>query len=195
MSLEAIEKKIREDGKAEAKRIGAEAEEERRQRLEEEKQKLESQLADRQKRLKKRMEDRRQRLAAHERRGAEQRIQNARRALIDGAIDAAVDRLASLDDEEYRKLLGHLLDACTLQGEVEVLAAEADRERLTADFLKEYSTDDRSFVLADENHSGRGGLVFRSGKISQNATFDMIAGLAHDELVMQLSAEVPLESG
>ncbi|MFO7949713.1 MAG: V-type ATP synthase subunit E [Candidatus Fermentibacteraceae bacterium] len=195
MSLEAIEKKIREDGKAEAERIEAEAEAERRKRLEEEKQKLESQLAGRQKRLKKRMEDRRQRLAAHERRGAEQRIQNARRDLIDGAIDAAVDRLASLGDGEYRKLLGHLLDTCTLSGEVEVLVAEADRERVTADFLKEHSTDERSFVLADESHSGRGGLVFRSGKISQNATFDMIAGLAHDELVMQLSAEVPLESG
>lgn len=195
MSLEAIEKKIREDGKAEAERIEAEAEEERRQRLEEEKEKLESQLADRHKRLKQRMEDRRQRLEAHERRAAGQRIQNARRTLIDEAIDAAVERLASLDDEEYRKLLGHLLDSCTLAGEVEVLAAEADRERVTADFLQEHSTDERRFVPAGESHSGRGGLVFRSGKISQNATFDMIAGLAHDELVMQLSAEVPLESG
>lgn len=195
MSLEAIEKKIREDGKAEAERIEAEAEKERRKRLEEEKQKLESKLAHRQKRLKQRMEDRRRRLAAHERRGAEQRIQNARRALLDEAIDTAVERLASLDDEEYRKLLVHLLDTCTLAGEVEVLAAEADRERVTAEFLQEHSTDDRSFVLADESHSGRGGLVFRSGKISQNATFDMITGLAHDDLVMQLSAEIPLESG
>ena len=195
MSLEAIEKKIREDGKAEAERIEAEAEAERRQRLEDAKEELKSRLADRHKRLKQRMEDRRQRLKAHERRGAEQRMQNARRALIDGAIDAAVDRLASLDDGEYLELLGHLLDACTLAGEVEVLAAGEDRERVTADLLEEHSTDGRKFVLADESHSGRGGLVFRSGKISQNATFDMIAGLAHDELVMQLSAEVPLESG
>jgi len=195
MSLEAIEKKIREDGKAEAERIEAEAEEERRQRLEEEKRKLESQLADRHKRLKQRMEDRRQRLEAHERRGAQQRIQNARRAIIDGAIDAAVDRLASLDDEEYHKLLGHLLDSCNLSGEVEVLAAEADRERVTAELLEKHSTEERKYVLAEETHSGRGGLVFRSGRISQNATFDMIAGLAHDDLVMQLSSEIPLESG
>ena len=195
MSLEAIEKKIREDGKAEAERIEAEAEEERRRRLEEEKQKLDSQLDDRQKRLKQRMEDRRRRLEAHERRQAEQRMQNARRTLIDTAIDAAVDRLASLDDEEYRKLLSHLLDACTLQGEVEVLAAEGDRDRVTADLLEKHSTEERKYVLADESHSGRGGLVFRSGKISQNATFDMIAGLTHDELVMELSAEIPLESG
>jgi vacuolar-type H+-ATPase subunit E/Vma4 len=195
MSLEAIEKRIREDGKAEAERIEAEAEAERRSRLEEEKERLRSRLADERKRLKQRMSNRRERLEAHERRQAEQRLQNARRKLIDEAVDTAVERLAALDDDAYLELLAHLLDGCTLEGEVEVLTAGEDRERVTAGFLEEHSTDDRSFILSEETHSGRGGLVFRSGKISQNATFDMLAALAHDDLVMELSSEIPLESG
>ncbi len=195
MSLEAIEKKIRDDGRAEAERVEAEAERERRQRLEEEKERLRSRLADDQKRLKQRMQDRRHRLEAHERRGAEQRLQNARRSLIDDAIDSAVNRLASLEGDEYLDLIGRLLDSCTLSGKVEVLLAESDRDRIGEELLREHSTDQRKFVISEERHSGRGGLVFRSGKVSQNATFDMIAGLAHDDLVMELSAEIPLESG
>lgn len=194
MSLEAIEKKIREDGKAEAQRIVAEAEAHRKEELEKAKKREQSRLEEEHGRLKKRMEDRRQRMEAHQRRQAEQRLQNHRRSLIDQAIESAVDSLVSQDDERYLELIAGLLRSCSLEGEVEVLVSQGDRKRITADFLKRHSDGDRSFVLSDQTHSGRGGVVLRAGKVSQNATFDMIASLAHDDLVMELAAEIPLES-
>jgi vacuolar-type H+-ATPase subunit E/Vma4 len=195
MSLEAIEKKIREDGKAEAERIVAEAESDRSRALEEKRAEVKADLKEEHRKLKQRMSSRRERLEAHERRQAEQRIQNFRRGLIDDAVDAAVERLAGLETEEYRRLAAALLDGCGLEGEVEVLTAPGDSERIDQAFLDEHSTESRQFVLSGETHGGRGGFVFRSGRISQNATFDMIADLAHDRLVMELSSKIPLESG
>lgn len=194
MSLEAIEKKIREDGRAEAERIVAEAEKERSEALEEKKAEAKARLQREHKRLKQRMSSRRKRLEAHERRQAEQRVQNARRNMIDDAVDTAVDRLAALKGDEYRALVAALLDGCGLEGEVEVLVAP-DSEGIDQAFLDEHSTDARKFVLSEDEHQGRGGVVFRCGKVSQNATFDMIADLAHNSLVMELSSKIPLESG
>jgi len=139
------------------------------------------------------MMDLRKRKEFHVRMESTRKLMNARRSLMDQAITRAVEELSALEDGEYLRLIDGLLGGCGLEGEVSVVISPTDGKRITAAYLKKRSNDRVKFVLAKENHSAIGGIILRSGKISQNATFSMIADLAHEEMIMKLASAVPLE--
>ncbi len=193
MSLEAIVKKILQDAEHEAAAIRDEAEAESRKAESEHTRTIEEQYSRELERLKTRMMDLRKRKEFHVRMEASRKLMNARRSLMDKAIAMAVENLSSLGDEEYLGLIDGLLSGCGLSGEVSVVISPADGKRITAAYLKKRSDSKVKFVLAEESHSATGGIILRSGKISQNATFSMIADLAHEEMIMKLASAVPLE--
>lgn len=193
MSLNAILSKIEKDGEHKARAIIEAAEQEREKELKEHQARMDDLLRREEEKVLARAEESRKRMEFHVRREADRKLMNARRAMIDRAVDTAVDNLASAGDDDYLAMISSLLEGCDLQGEVEVVISGSDADRITPEFLQEHSNGNRSFVLSERRHGERGGVIFRSGDISQNGTFPMIAELAHENLVMELSEIVPLE--
>lgn len=193
MSLNAILSKIEKDAEHKARTILEAAERDREEELKEHQARMDDLLQREEEKVLARAEESRKRMEFHVRREADRKLMNARRTMIDKAVDTAVDNLASAGDDDYLAMISSLLEGCDLQGEVEVVISESDSDRITPEFLGKHSGKNRSFVLSDQRHGKRGGVIFRSGDISQNGTFPMIADLAHESLVMSLSELVPLE--
>jgi vacuolar-type H+-ATPase subunit E/Vma4 len=195
MSLEDILSRIRTDADAEAESVRQEALKEYREAEETHRRIVEEKFALELERLRIRILDHRKRMEFHSRRESGRQLLNARRSIMDSAIADAVRKLAASPDKEYLVLIDSLIGSCGFEGAVEVIISEADQSRITAEYLKKRSTKERKFTLSEERHVGTGGVVFRSGRVSENATFSMIAELAHEEMVMMLAPMVPVEGG
>lgn len=194
MSLEAILEKIQQDALEEARALRNEAEGEKKEALEEHAEELKESFGTEAEKIRRNVEETHGRREYHVRKEAERTLLNARRELIDRALQKAVDNLASASDEDYLKMVSALLRNCGLRGEIQVVIPPSDRGKITQEFLKEHSGKGRDFVLSKERlDSSRGGVVFKSGKISENGTFPMIAELVHEDLVMKLSKTVPIK--
>lgn len=194
MSLEAILDKIEQDAREETGALRDEAENEKKKVLKEHADELKQSFGAKAEKIRRRIGETHERREYHVRKEAERALMNARRELIDRALDKAVDNLASASDEDYLKMISSLFENCDLRGEVQVVISPSDQSRITQAFLNEHSEEDREFVLSkDRLDSSRGGIVFRSGRISENGTFPMIAELVHEELVMKLSEKVPIK--
>jgi vacuolar-type H+-ATPase subunit E/Vma4 len=195
MSLEDILSRIRTDADAEAEAVRQDALREYREAEEIQGKVVAEKFSRELERLRVRILDHRKRMEFHIRRESGRQLLNARRSIMDNAIDDAVRKLAASDDKEYLLLVDSLIRSCGLEGAVEVIISEADQGRITADYLRKRSTKERKFTLSGERHNGTGGVIFRSGRVSENATFSMIAELAHEEMVMRLAPMVPVEGG
>ena len=193
MSLESIIARILQDAEQEAGIIRKDAEEECRRAEAEHGKKTEELYTRELERLKTRMMDLRKRRDFHVKMEASRKLKNARRTLMDQAISKAVENLVTLGDKEYLLLIDALLGRCGFDGEVFVIISPADEKRITSAYLKSRSDKKVKFTLSDERHTAAGGVILRSGSISQNATFSMIADLVHEEMIMKLASTVPLE--
>ncbi|MBD3277940.1 MAG: hypothetical protein GF388_06555 [Candidatus Aegiribacteria sp.] len=194
MSLEAILEKIQQDALEETRNLRNEAESEKKEALKEHADELRDSFGSEAEKIRRRIDEAHGRKEYHVRKEAERTLMNARRELIDRALEKAVDNLASSSDEDYLEMVSSLLKNCGLKGEIQVIISPSDQSRITKEFLKEHSGDGREFVLSEDRlDSSRGGVVFRSGKISENGTFPMIAELVHEDLVMKLSKTVPIK--
>jgi vacuolar-type H+-ATPase subunit E/Vma4 len=191
MSLEAIRQKIIEDAETSAEAILSQARHEKKAALEESRARLTVRAEKDRARLLENLRERKARMRDNALRTEERSILNTRRSLMDDALNRAVDDLVA--SREYADLIASFLRQCDLLGEVEVIISTNDRERITQSFLDSHSSSGLKFRLSPENHDSRGGVILRSGKVSQNATLDMVASLVHEELVMEMSRLLPLE--
>lgn len=191
MSLEAIRQKIIKDAETEAERLLSQARHERKAALEETRARLTVRAEKDRGRLLENLRERKARMRENALRTEERSLLNTRRSLIDDALNRAVEDLVA--SREYTELIASFLKNCDFTGEVEVIISGNDRERITQSFLDSHSSSALSFRLSPESHSSSGGVILRSGKVSQNATLDMVASLVHEELVMELSQLLPLE--
>lgn len=191
MSLEAIRRKIAGDAREEAERMVSEAEQEKKVALDEKRAQLSDRAEKDRARLGESLKQRKSRLREHVLKEAERKLLNQRRSLIDEAIRKAVHSLP--DSEDYTGIVSAVLGRCDFTGEVEVIISGADRERFDQAFLDSHSTDKVKFKLSEENHDAPGGVILRSGRVSQNATLQMMASLVHEDLVMELSRSLSLQ--
>jgi vacuolar-type H+-ATPase subunit E/Vma4 len=193
MSLEAILSKIERDAEEKAAAILRAAEQKRDMALQDHESKLEKEFQQQLEKLQVRIDETLKRREFHARREETRKMMNARRAMMDRAISKAVERLASAEDKRYLVMISRLLEGCDLKGEIQVIISSGDECRITEAFLKKHSDSGKKFVLSDDRHELGGGVIMRSGDISQNGTFPMIAKLAHEQLIMKLSSLIPLE--
>jgi len=191
MSLDAILAKVEKDAQEKAGRIINEAGEEREKALHQVKSRIKESHHRDVERIRGKVESRSRRMKQHMQREMEKALLSHRRRLVDRAIEEAVKEIAKAPD--YLEIIRTLLGGCDLQGEVEVITAAEDKQKITEAFLGKASTGKTVFVLSEENHNDHGGIIMRSGKISLNATLSMIAELNHDSMVMELSRLLPLE--
>ena len=191
MALEDILSRIRSDGEERAAAIVAEGERDRELELQEYREHLEKRFREELRRLSDRAEEHGKRMRFHVRKEIEREIANARRAVMDEAIEAAILRLVGLEDERYLAIVSNLLEKADLEGRIEVLISPSDERRITPSFLDRNSTSGKTFVLSDDRlREGAGGVLLKAGRISVNATFEMIARLCHEELVMSLAGHI-----
>lgn len=191
MSLETIRQKIIQDAEAEGERILSQARHEKKAALEEARARLTARAEKDKVRLLESLKQRKARLREQALRAEERSLLNTRRRLIDEALHKAVASLASSPD--YASIIESLLAGCDFTGEVEVIISAADAGRINQQFLDRHSSDMVRFRLSDQRHNARGGLILRSGRVSRNATLDMMASLVHEEMVMELSRMLPLK--
>lgn len=191
MSLQAILAKIETDAKTEAGQILQGAKDQKNEELHQVKSRIKGNHHRDSERIKSRTEAFAVQMKNHALREMEKALLSYRRRIVDNAINESVKEIAKASD--YLELMVFLLQACDLTGTIEVVICAEDRNRITADFLKKFSNDNRQFVLARKNHTDHGGIVMCSGDISLNATLSMIAELNHDSMVMELSRQLPLE--
>jgi vacuolar-type H+-ATPase subunit E/Vma4 len=193
MSLEAILLKIQVEASQKAEAIMEAVEKEKTTALSNHAQELKTKHIRDVEKIRSGIEEEHKRKEFHVRREAARKLMNARRAMMDDAIGKAAANLTEADDSEYLELISSLLAGCDLSGKVEVVISSSDESRITSEYLRKHSFDSREFVLSDERHERTGGVIFKSGKISQNGTFPMIAELAHEDMVMMLSELIQLE--
>ncbi len=191
MSLEAIRQKIIRDAEAEAARVLSEARHEKKTAVEEARARLATRAEKDRAKLIESLRDRKTRMREHALREEERNLLNTRRTLIDRAVDSAVDKL--LESDDYPVLIAALLSRCAFSGDVEVVVAARDADLVTQAFLDRHSSTGVRFRLAAGQHNSRGGVILRSGRVSQNATIEMVASLVHEEIVMELSRKLPVE--
>lgn len=191
MSLQAILAKIENDAKEQAEDIINAARKDQKEALHQVKSRIKERHHKDAEKIRNKTDANSKQMSSHIRREMEKALLSHRRKIVDFAINDAVKKIASSPD--YLDLMALTLKACDLQGEVEVVICSNDKERITAAFLKQVSSDACQFILANENHADHGGVVMRSGDISLNATLSMIAELNHDVMVMELSRLLPLE--
>jgi len=191
MSLQAILAKIGNDGKNRAEQIIQSARDEEKQSIHQVSSRIKERRHRDVERVKNRIEAHARQMDSHVRREMEKALLSHRRTLVDQAIKGSVKKIASASD--YLELIGVLLGECDLQGEVEVVICVEDSNRITADYLKKFSSADCQFALSKDNHTDYGGIIMRSGDISLNATLSMIAELNHESMVMELSRLLPLD--
>jgi vacuolar-type H+-ATPase subunit E/Vma4 len=191
MSLEAIREKILSDAREEAQKLLSEARHEKRNALEEVRTRLAARAEKDRARLVESLKERKLRSREHALREEERVLLNTRRTLMDQALRKAVEMIASSDD--YPGLIGALLSRCDFTGEVEVVTAARDAERIDQQFLDGHSREEVRFVLASGHHDASGGVILRSGKVSRNATLEMMESLIHEDLIMELSKQLTLE--
>ncbi len=187
MSLEAILSKIQTEAGQKAQAILEAAEKEKQAALANHAAELKAKQSRDVQKIRSGIEEELKRKEFHVRREAARKLMNARRTMMDKAIGKAAVNLAQAPDTEYLEMISSLLAACDLSGKVEVVISSADESRITSTYLRGHSGNGREFVLAGERHDKTGGVIFKSGKISQNGTFPMIAELAHEDMVMMLS--------
>jgi len=194
MSLEAILTKIQEEAEQKAEAIRDAAEKEKNATLTTHAEELKAKHVRDVEKIRSGIEEEHRRKEFHVRREAARKLMNARRAMVDDAIGKAAENLAGTDDSAYLEMISSLLSGCDLSGKVDVVISSADESRITSEYLRQHSKDGREFILSDERHDEAGGVIFKSGKVSQNGTFPMIAELAHEDMVMMLSDLIPLET-
>jgi len=193
MSLEAILSKIESDARQKAEAIREAAEKEKKEALRTHAEELDAKHDRELEKIRYGIEEEQKRKEFHVRREAARKMMNARRTMMDNAIGKASGNLVSAGDSEYLEMISSLLAGCDLKGKVEVVISSTDESRITSGYLGKHSGGDREFVLSAERHNETGGVIFKSGNISQNGTFPMIAELAHEDMVMMLSDLIPLE--
>lgn len=180
-----------EDAETEAERILSQARHEKKAALEETRARLALRAEKDRVKLLENLREKKARMRENALRTEERSLLNTRRSLIDDSLNRAVDGLVASRD--YTDLIASFLKKCDLGGEVEVIISGNDGERITRSFLDSHSSSALRFRLSTERHASKGGVILRSGKVSQNATLDMVASLVHEELVMELSRLLPLE--
>lgn len=193
MSLEAILSKIQGEAGQKAEAIREAAEKKKTAALKEHAEELKAKHGRDIEKVRSVIEEEHKRKEFHVRREAARKMMDARRSMMDDAIGKASINLASAGDAEYLEMISSLLLGCDLSGSVEVIISATDESRITSGYLQKHSVDGREFILSDERHDKTAGVIFKSGKISQNGTFPMIAELVHEDMIMMLSDLIPLE--
>ena len=112
----------------------------------------------------------------------------AKQDTVGASFNSAMEKLLSLPDEDYQKLIENMVVDAAKNENGEILLSEQSKQRLNKDFLKSINTrigslgDSAKLVLADESIKATGGFILRYGEMEINSTFEITFEMLKPEL-------------
>lgn len=112
----------------------------------------------------------------------------AKQEVVGACFDSAMQKIISLPDNDYQKLIEDMVLDAAKNEEGEILLAEQSKQRLNKDFLRNINTrvaslgNSAKLVLSDECVKSAGGFVIRYGEMEINSTFEIMFEMLKPEL-------------
>lgn len=103
--------------------------------------------------------------------------------IIKSCFDRAVDKIVSMEKEEYISFIAGLVEQ-TGETEGSLILNDADREKIGRDLIRHLNEyiDGGNFVMHDKTKSIRGGFILVKGPVSINCTIENLVDEAREEL-------------
>lgn len=114
---------------------------------------------------------------------AKKMILETKQEILADVIAEAEQRLLSLPDAEYAKVIGGMLDGLDKSLGTEIIVAKKDAARLT-DVIAE-----KGFTLSEQSGEISGGFIVRNGSIEYNYSFASIIAVEKEE-IQQAAAKI-----
>ena len=125
--------------------------------------------------------------AAKEISGAEMKAKKAiletKQTILADVIAEAEQKLLSLDDAEYAKVIGGMLDQLDKKLGTEIIVSAKDVSRLKAVIAE------KGFTLSDKHSDISGGFIVKNGDIEYNYSFESIITVEKEE-IQQIAAKI-----
>ncbi|HEV57267.1 MAG TPA: hypothetical protein ENN87_07185 [Phycisphaerales bacterium] len=192
MDAEQVVDKILSEARAEAEAIRSEAQgqaDEDRSRLQEELDAFEAEtkrLADQA------AEDRRARMLAAARMENRKAELTAKVELLNEVFEKAAERLAALEDDEYRDFMADLMARAVETGDEKIIVGR-DETRIDDRVIKAVNRQlgpgfKGNLQLASDRADIRGGFILRRGKIQTNVSIDVLVGQTREDMEPEVVA-------
>lgn len=108
---------------------------------------------------------------------SKQQLLEAKIKLINDIINEGLDKLKSLPDDEYFKVLDQLIVKSTCMGNGVVQFSKRDLDRIPKDFeltINNKLSDDKSVSISSDAVEIDGGFIIAYGNVLQNCSFDAL---------------------
>ncbi|MHC4570963.1 MAG: V-type ATP synthase subunit E [Planctomycetota bacterium] len=190
MEAEQVVEKILADARAEAEKIKSEAKEKENA----EQAKLDEQLSGYKKQTdiiaQKAGEDKKAHLLAAARMDIAKEFLAEKRKLLDEVFAQARQKLQSLPDAEYIKLMTKLLLDAVETGDEEVII-DKNEKRIDQKFIKQIGPGYKGNLRLSEQRENLGaGFILKRGKIKNNISIEVLLAQARKELEIELAKEL-----
>lgn len=112
----------------------------------------------------------------------------AKQEMIEEAFEEAVQRVEAMDAAAYRTYIKRWLLATDLDGEVQIIISDSDKERITPEFIADINSELKMrgsnlvLHLSDEHRDIRGGFILKKGDIEINSSIEALMRASRDEL-------------
>ncbi|MGI6778380.1 MAG: V-type ATP synthase subunit E [Acetivibrionales bacterium] len=119
-----------------------------------------------------------------------------KQAMISEVFNKIHERLNSISDEEYEKILVNMVVNSVRDGDEEVLLSEKDKNRISSKFIKKINNMlfekglKGKAVLSPQTRDIRGGFILKKGDVEINNSFEAIIKMQRDELEELIVAEL-----
>ena len=114
---------------------------------------------------------------------AKKTILEAKQNILAEVIAEAEKRLLSLEDAEYAKVIGGMLERLDKSLGTEIIVSAKDNSRLAA------VVAEKGFVLSEKTADISGGFIVKNGDIEYNYSFESIITVEKEE-IQQIAAKI-----
>ncbi len=191
MNAEQVVEKILSEAKSEAEKIISEARDNAEQVRKQARAELEQYREETRRLAEQAGEDKRTRMLANTRMENRKLLLGAKVEMLDEVFRQAGERIKNLPDEEYKELMGGLLQKAVQTGDEEVLIGR-NETRIDQSFIKKVNREllngyKGNIRLSDEKADIEGGFILKRGKIRINAGIAVLVNTARSALEMEIT--------
>lgn len=115
-------------------------------------------------------------------------ILDAKQKMIASCFEQAIDKLTSMEKENYIAFLAGLVEK-TGEKEGQLILNEKDRAEIGGELIARIAQNlpDSQITLAEETGNIRGGFLLKKGSVYINGTIEALVGEAREELIGEVA--------
>ena len=114
----------------------------------------------------------------------------AKQKMLNRAFDLALEKLGSLPEADYIKLLADLAAKAARSGKEEIILSKKDHDGVGAAVVTAANAllgEKGKLTLAAQTRESRGGLILSDGEIEANCTFETLLRLQETEIAGEIA--------